>query len=145
VSQLAARALLERHGLLLPTEAQWEYACQAAKGQQPRRCNYFGNAEHVPRSVPVDAFEPGIWGLYNQHGNVAEMCRDVACQHFQMVSHAPGDGLLLWFWGAERAARGGSFYQDSDHAGAAFRTWRICHIGFPIDGVRPARAIQGRP
>jgi formylglycine-generating enzyme required for sulfatase activity len=77
-------------GLELPTEAQWEYACRAG-GEMPYRtgsaltrdqanfddlCERRGAPydESVQRTVPVDAFEPNGFGLYNVHGNVDEFC-----------------------------------------------------------------------
>lgn len=76
----------------LPTEAQWEYACQAGTqtpfhfGEEstPARAIYNGNGpwasqikgEYRGKTAPVNEFEPNAWGLYQMHGNVLEWCRD---------------------------------------------------------------------
>ncbi len=77
-------------GLDVPTEAQWEYACRAGGGMPYRTgstlsrdqanfddlCERRGAPydESIQRTVPVDAFEPNGFGLYNAHGNVDEFC-----------------------------------------------------------------------
>lgn len=68
---------------LLPSEAQWEYACRAGTatayhwGDAPIPP---GRAQHEacePRqTVPVKSFEPNAWGLYQMHGNVMEWCAE---------------------------------------------------------------------
>ncbi|MBI3347259.1 MAG: SUMF1/EgtB/PvdO family nonheme iron enzyme [Burkholderiales bacterium] len=66
--------------VLLPSEAQWEAACRAGT----RTAYAFGDAVgpqrvHAESDAPlsVDALEPNAWGLFQMHGNVAELCRDL--------------------------------------------------------------------
>ena len=73
----------------LPTEEEWEYACRAGT----RTPFSFGNDEsilgeyawHLPPpespyareefAHPVGVLKPNPWGLFDLHGNVAEICR----------------------------------------------------------------------
>ncbi len=78
--------------VLLPTEAQWEYACRAGSvtpfhtgdtiGTDQANFNgkrVFGaglKGEHRQLTVPAKTFRPNAMGLYNMHGNVWEWCAD---------------------------------------------------------------------
>ena len=61
----------------LPTEAEWEYTCRAGTTTaywwkpkiNPNLANYDGNNGET---LPVGAFKPNPWGLYQVHGNVHE-------------------------------------------------------------------------
>ena len=66
---------------MLPTEAEWEYACRAGTatvyhwGDGPVSPDLAHHEHRQPRqTVPVRSFEPNAWGLYQMHGNVMEWC-----------------------------------------------------------------------
>jgi formylglycine-generating enzyme required for sulfatase activity len=73
----------------LPTEAQWEYACRAgtttatAFGDQldSTQANFGGDWPYngapkgpdLKKTVEVGSYRPNAWGIYDMHGNVAEL------------------------------------------------------------------------
>ena len=97
---------------VLPTEAQWEYACRAGTttafsiGAQVSTdlVNYDGHLPyngaamglHRECTVPVKSLPPNPWGLYEVHGNVWEWCADGGLRAYPGASSAP-DGQ----WGSD--------------------------------------------
>ncbi len=125
---------------VLPSEAEWEYACRAGTqtafnlgdNVTPEQVNYDGNyafAEgakglYRSRTVPVKSLPANAWGLYEMHGNVWEWCRDDLRNYAQT---ARDDGLVDpeepvgQEQAAHRAVRGGSWLFHARDARSAFR------------------------
>ena len=76
----------------LPTEVQWEYACRAGttttlnSGKNiTTRVGYCPNLDEIAwyegnanrRTHPVGLKKPNAWGIYDMHGNVPEICKDI--------------------------------------------------------------------
>lgn len=96
----------------LPSEAEWEAACRAGT----RTAYAFGddvgptevNAESFVLA-PVRGMAPNAWGLFQMHGNVAEICRDLLWSE-QRTPEARIDPEGPWGGQTGRhALRGGSF------------------------------------
>jgi formylglycine-generating enzyme required for sulfatase activity len=66
----------------LPTEAQWEYACQGGSFApfDPAVADVgtimWYNLNSGQRLHPVATRAPNRWGIFDMHGNVREWCRD---------------------------------------------------------------------
>jgi len=70
----------------LPTSAEWEYACRAGtsgdynvSGSINDACWCIGSlaAKGLSGTQPTGLLKPNNWGLYDMHGNVAELCLDL--------------------------------------------------------------------
>jgi formylglycine-generating enzyme required for sulfatase activity len=158
--------ILGRLGLLLPTEAQWEYVARAGTHTRwwcgddvallKERANLADRAFRLnggPGEIedwddgyaghgPVSEFGANAFGLYGVIGNVWEWCRDAAKANYSQFPPQPGDGLRLAPAVKTRAMRGGSIAFKACYARSAYRgdfspTGRTGNIG-----VRPARTIQ---
>ncbi|BDI06125.1 formylglycine-generating enzyme family protein [Sphaerotilus microaerophilus] len=118
---------------LLPTEAQWEYACRAGTATAYHfgeaigtdQVNYHGNhpppgarkGEYRGRTVPVNALPANGWGLYQMHGNVSEWCADARRTYEVDPVEDPDGGQ----GGVSRVLRGGSWGMGAWHARSASR------------------------
>ena len=66
--------------MVLPTEAQWEYAARAGDagpysgGSPDEVAWYWDNGDGGTH--PVGTKKPNVWGLHDMHGNVGEWCAD---------------------------------------------------------------------
>lgn len=134
--------------VMLPSEAQWEYACRAGSigdfcygdGEDP--LYLYANYDNRPMFGPAGETSavgirlPNAWGLYDMHGNVSEWCAD----HYQSsYDGAPSDGSV-WRCGDEdylRVLRGGCYDSWSEACCSAERycEWhdhKESNVGFRV-------------
>ena len=161
-------ALVRAHGLRLPTEAQWEYACRGltsspwscVESELSRHANLHdlagarasgrsGGEQWDDRFVlhaPVGSLSPNPFGLYDVHGNVREWCADL----FGYYGHERvGDGLRTRSGSRygdreERVHRGGSYASPAGKARSAFQGALMPSTRGQDLGFRAARSLVAR-
>ncbi|MBL9077841.1 MAG: protein kinase [Planctomycetes bacterium] len=141
-----ATAALRAVGMLLPTEAQWEYACRArtptpwCTGADPLALASHGRFGGRPQRPGL--LQPNPFGLYDLHGNVAEWCRDEKLPYGRVALRS-GDGLRGGSddGAAPRVVRGGSSH-DSPLAGRASARAALAPTARDgAVGLRPTRPV----
>jgi formylglycine-generating enzyme required for sulfatase activity len=158
-------ALLERQGLCLPTEAQWEYACRAGSTTTwptgAALASLQGHANLADQSAsaagiafeatldddhavhaPVGSLRPNAFGLCDTIGNVAEWCREPFSSLAYLLPAGEGDGLRPVPEVSQRPLRGGSFEDLPKVATSAARAFAPATARTRTVGVRPARRLQ---
>ncbi|MBN2685089.1 MAG: SUMF1/EgtB/PvdO family nonheme iron enzyme, partial [Pontiellaceae bacterium] len=118
-----AGRLPEGFEYMLPTEAQWEYACRAGTtGDYAGDLDamaWYGDDVWESHPHPVGTKQPNAWGLYDMHGSVLEWCLD---DWHESYEGAPSDGSR---WGdgsgSDRVGRGGCWYRSASRCRSAFR------------------------
>jgi hypothetical protein len=141
-AQQFCAALSKQEGLTyrLPTEAEWEYTCQAGQfapfDPAVRDLStivwYHDNSGGQPH--PVASLAPNRFGIYDMHGNVREWCQD-------WWGATPPSGVDpvgptkpgLTIMGPDRVSRGGAF--DAPAA------WCTCGLR---DGSPPSLSVPWR-
>lgn len=122
----------------LPTEAQWEYACQAGTTGDYSgildEMAWYGETKYfrltsTSSSHPVGQKKPNSWGLYDMHGNVMEWCSDWYDEKF--FNKAPAndpESTTPSEYHPENptpylyhSVRGGCFYSDAESCRSAYR------------------------
>ncbi len=143
-----AVAALAAADLVLPTEAQWEYACRArtttpwCTGADPLAVathGWFG-----PRPQRTGALQPNGFGLYDLHGNVAEWCADEKLP-YGAVAPRVGDGLRArpeTAPNAPRVVRGGASHRGPLAARSSARDALPPTARDSALGLRPVRRLR---
>ena len=158
-------AVLQQHGLQLPTEAQWEYGCRAGStttwstGAEPgslQGCANLADASARTAGIafeatlddghavhaPVGSLRPNAFGLHDTIGNVAEWCREPFSSLAYLLPAGEGDGLRPVPEVQQRPLRGGSYEDVPKVATAAARAFAPATARTRTVGVRALRPLQ---
>ena len=168
VTWLETRATLARHGMTLPTEGQWEYACRAgtstafSHGDDPAELFLYANLRDATAeeflgessgsvtaalddghalTSPVGSYRSNPFGLHDMIGNVLELCADGLVAYDDRARTADSPRVEPEPEG-HVIRRGGCYLSVESAAGSATRTSTLVHARAGHTGVRPARLLQ---
>jgi formylglycine-generating enzyme required for sulfatase activity len=153
--------LAHRHGLTLPAEAQWEYACRGGTTTpfqvEMARLREFANvadatAKQAYRDwvcdtwtdgfvvhAPVGSFAPNAFGLFDMHGNVWEWCDD---WYGPYTESQVEDGLSADADSRYRCYRGGGARKTATYTRSARRDYEAPTFRNATLGLRLARELH---
>ena len=116
---------------VLPTEAEWEYACRAGTTTayswgndiNSSRANYnwdggANDGNDSKQTVEVGQFSANPWGFFDMHGNVREWVHDWKVGNYLTGAQTNPEGPAS---GSNRVSRGGSWNLDGPYLRSAKR------------------------
>ncbi len=167
VSWEESAARLALWSLVLPTEAQWEYAARAgtdtvrwwgdAIEAGVEAANFQDRAFERARDLgpatmpwddgwavhaPVDTKRPNAWGFHHMLGNVSEWCADWYGSYAESEFATDGTGLIEPEYWWNRSFRGGGFGESPHTLRVAQRYSLGPDKRYGTLGVRPARPLD---
>jgi formylglycine-generating enzyme required for sulfatase activity len=146
LEKLNAKVGTEHGKFVLPTEAQWEYACRARSttrycfGDDESGLGVYAwyNANSDLKAHPVGVKRPNAWELYDMHGNVFEWCQDWDDEDY--YANSPTDDPTGPATGPGRVLRGGHWGSPARLCRSAYRGgggpgYRSADLGFRVSLV----------
>jgi len=159
LAKLNMASVREEMKFVLPTEAQWEYACRAGTAS----AYYFGDDVAMlgeyewfkdnsgGNTHPVGKKRANGWGLYDMQGNVLEWCADWFARDYYGQSPLEDPGLEPRSYKATRVNRGGAWGNPSgrfrsagrDNNSPSFRTYLLgFRLACKIPGKSDAKTVM---
>jgi len=136
----------DKGSYMLPSEAQWEYACRAGKDTDYCGTGTAGSlgwytSKTTVYQQTVAGKSPNAYGLYDMSGNAREWVED--CYH-DNYENAPSDGSA---WtnqcqSTNRVLRGGSWKEEAEKGRASNRLSAKLTSRSPIFGFRIVRILK---
>ena len=131
-------------GFVLPTEAQWEYACRAGTttawscGDNDRKLIEYAwfHWNSDLKTHAVGQLMPNSWELYDIHGNASEWCADLWDKDY--AARSPTNDPSGPPTGRDRTFRGGCFRDTPTGCRSARGVWRTTHHNYSSLGFRLA-------
>ena len=145
--------VLQRHELVLPSEAQWEMATRAGSSQRwwtgARDVSLLGAANFSDDgsdggvlTMPIATLRANGYGLHHTSGNVAEWCRDATRGPHRQAVGDNAEGVVQSTITKRRAVRGGSYMRWPRQGRTTSRGNRDSNARFAEVGVRLLRRVQ---
>lgn len=144
-----------RHGLRMPSEVEWEYACRGGTTTAfcfgstvlPTQVNYDGHHPYglapsgasFGQAVSVGSLPSNAFGLHETHGNVWEWTADTFCNDF---NETPLTGEPHRAEGDLRVLRGGCFKSHAKVCRSAHRRRVEQAFSDELTGLRPALSVD---
>jgi len=147
VDWFTCRDTLQRFGLMLPSELQWEYGIRGGTttawwmGDDEKALLAADKIGDGTKLLPVGSKSANAFGLFDMAGNVSEWCYD---EYGDYGTERAGDGRrpdptncpLL------RCDRGGSFVSDVFYARSVNRNSHVATYRDGSLGARPSRTSR---
>lgn len=151
IRTLNAKGAGQDEKFMLPSEAQWKYACRAGtrgvfkfEGELTlQKIGYHGSWLDAwgdgarQGTAPVASYPPNAWGLFEMNGNVREWCRDG--WKSSLGTKPATNPVTPAASGADRVLRGGSWILDAGDTRSASQLAKVRGYRYVIIGFRLAR------
>jgi formylglycine-generating enzyme required for sulfatase activity/uncharacterized protein YjbI with pentapeptide repeats/alpha-tubulin suppressor-like RCC1 family protein/N-acetylneuraminic acid mutarotase len=136
-------------GYVLPTEAEWEFACRAGTttsfnwGNEidATKANY--SESGLGQTVEVGQYSPNNWGFYDMHGNAREWTADIYMDYSSNPQIDPTGGTS----GDGRVTRGGFYGAGGGDSSSKHRNSRNLHhrhgsLGFRLSLQKVPHVVE---